>query len=174
VVVRAKNGEYTVVAAAADETFALLKKNGDWKPILDKFDSSPTDVWLQDTPPKLGDKRDTFLDPDESRQDDWYCWAVTSAGQIRMLNVDGIPPRRSRPYYTLPQYMCTNATEPTLVPGIGTAKLDFTHHGSVTEQHMTLFEFGRTKQTASSRPHANPSRPKKAKKSADAQSKQTK
>jgi hypothetical protein len=89
-------------------------------------------------PLKKGGK---FCDADSmTREDDMYCWVVSSADPASLNDVKGLP-ASSREAYELRYATNPDDTTYTFVPGVGIVSYEYHHHGTVADTELKLVEF---------------------------------
>ncbi len=134
VMVRWDDGNYVVTKKNADAVFELLRNAKDPKSV----ELVPEIFWVKDRGIKLGMK--DYEVGDAQRTDDWYCWVLTREAKIRLPILDD--PHKTYDAYTYE--FLVNGSEEALefVPAIGIIKYDFSHHGSLGEEHIKLVNYG--------------------------------
>jgi hypothetical protein len=75
-----------------------------------------------------------------ARDDDMYCWMVTSVDPVSLSDVKGAPPG-SREAYELRYATNPDDTTYTLVPGVGIISYEYHHHGTTADTELKLVEF---------------------------------
>jgi hypothetical protein len=75
-----------------------------------------------------------------ARDDDMYCWMVSSVGQISLNDVKGLPPGTHEAYEI--RY-ATNPDDTTykFVSGVGIVSYEYHHHGTIADTELKLVEF---------------------------------
>src|SRR6266481_6008455 len=74
------------------------------------------------------------------RDDDHYCWVVTTQETKSLTDIKGLPSRSAEVF--LLQYITNpDDTEMEISPGIGILSYQYHHHGTVAETTLTLVEF---------------------------------
>lgn len=124
---------YLIGAADAPESIKSLE---DGNASLDRL-LNPDEIYLR-LPLKQGAK---FCDPENmARDDDMYCWVVSSVDRVSLNDVKGLQPG------TREAYEIRFATNPddltyTFVPGVGIISYEYHHHGTVADTELKLVEF---------------------------------
>jgi hypothetical protein len=75
-----------------------------------------------------------------AREDDEYCWVVSSVDRISLLKVKGLEPKQYEVYEVS---FRTNPDDTKLqfLPGVGLIRYQYHHHGTVAETDMELVAF---------------------------------
>ncbi len=74
------------------------------------------------------------------RDDDHYCWVVTTQETKSLTDIKGLPSRSAEVF--LLQYITNpDDTEMEISPGIGILSYQYHHHGTVAETTLNLVEF---------------------------------
>jgi hypothetical protein len=113
---------------------------------IKKFEDSQTsadgllneDDLILRLPLKQGAK---FCDSENlAREDDMYCWMVSSVDHVSLSDVKGAPPG-SREAYELRYATNPDDTTYTFVPSVGIISYEYHHHGTTADTELKLVEF---------------------------------
>jgi len=128
-----KDDYYLIGADAARESIKTLQdKNASLDGLL-----NADDLFLR-LPLKKGAK---FCDPEGmARDDDMYCWMVSSVDRVALTDVKGLRPG-SREAYELRYATNPDDTTYKFVPGVGIVSYEYHHHGTVADTELKLVEF---------------------------------
>jgi hypothetical protein len=113
------------------------------KRLADSSDSlqdliDPDDVFLQ-LPLAKGKK--FSCDPDAvARDDNMYCWVVSSVDRISLLTVKGLEAKQYR-VYEVSFRTNPDDTELQFLPGVGLISYQYHHHGSIADTDLKLVAF---------------------------------
>lgn len=98
----------------------------------------PDDVFLH-LPLVKGKK--FSCDPDAvARDDNMYCWVVSSVDRISLLKVKGLEAKQYR-VYEVSFKTNPDDTELQFVPGVGLISYQYHHHGSIADTELKLVAF---------------------------------
>jgi hypothetical protein len=99
---------------------------------------NPDDVFLQ-LPLAKGKK--FCSDPEQmTREDDEYCWVVSSVDRISLLKVKGLEPKQYQ-VYEVSFRTNPDDTELQFLPGVGLVSYQYHHHGSIADTDVKLVAF---------------------------------
>ena len=145
--IETKRREVFLNSLPPDFDYAKLEKDS---VSLDKFLAE--DNLLFRWPLKKGMK---FGDAESVRRDDdRYCWVVTTQETKNLEDIKGLPSRSAEIF--LLQYLTNpDDTEMEISPGIGILSYQYHHHGTVAETSLTLLEFHPAQKTTAT-PGAKP------------------
>lgn len=73
----------------------------------------------------------------ETREDDMYCWVVSSVDQISLLNVKGLEPKEYQ-VYEVSFRTNPDDTQLQFLPGVGLVGYSYHHHGTVADTELNL------------------------------------
>lgn len=80
-------------------------------------------------------------EPENKRNDNFFCWAVSRPTAGRINGVKGISSEQQLTTFNLRYYANTDHTIIDFVPGIGITSYVFAHHGTVSEVDVKLVEY---------------------------------
>ena len=117
-------------------------KNGA-KRLADSSDSlqdliDPDDLFLQ-SPLEKGKKFSCDSDA-VARDDNMYCWVVSSVDRISLLKVKGLEPKQYQ-VYEVSFRTNPDDTEFQFSPGVGLISYQYHHHGSLADTELKLVAF---------------------------------
>ena len=75
-----------------------------------------------------------------AREDDKYCWVVSSVDRISLLKVKGLEPRQYQ-VYEVSFKTNPDDTELQFLPGVGLISYQYHHHGSIADTELKLVAF---------------------------------
>lgn len=75
-----------------------------------------------------------------AREDDEYCWVVSSVDRVSLLKVKGLEPKQYE-VYEVSFRTNPDDTELQFSPGVGLIRYQYHHHGTVAETDMELVAF---------------------------------
>jgi len=75
-----------------------------------------------------------------ARDDNMYCWVVSSVDRISLLKVKGLEPKEYQVYEVS---FRTNPDDTVLqlLPGVGLISYQYHHHGSIADTELKLVAF---------------------------------
>jgi hypothetical protein len=131
-----------LIASDAGEYYVMPIEDvkGGLKRLSDSNDSlqdliDPDDILLR--LPLAKGKKFCADSEQETREDDMYCWVVSSVDQISLLNVKGLEPKQYR-VYEVSFRTNPDDTELQFLPGVGLVSYRYHHHGSVADTELKL------------------------------------